>query len=291
MHNVQSRFWIKSFLFLSIIIFISSCSALQDVASTIQKPKLSIQDVRVSDFNFQELSLVYEVKVENTNPAAIQMLGYNYALDVNEHAFLKGEQTQKMEISASDSSSLLVPVTLNFRDLYQTIKGISEKDESTYAFNTQLSFDLPVLGRTEVPVSKNGTIPVVKLPKLKVGDVNVQSLSFSGAKINLQLLFDNPNGFGMKVNNLMYDLEVNEDPWASGTALQNVQIAPNGITELEIPLTLSLNKIGMSAYQILTGSKKANYRVKGTIDFNVLHNLLGNTQLRFDESGEVPIGN
>lgn len=277
-------------LFLSLLITAGGCQTIQDIADSIQKPSLAVDNVRVTGFNFQEMELTYDIKVENPNAVAIQMLGYDYDLELNGNSFIKGDQTEKMKIEASGESIFQVPMTLNFSDVYQTVSGLGKNDDETsYSFLSNLTFDLPVLGATDIPVKKQGSIPLLKLPKLNVQNVQIQDLSLNGADLNLKLGFDNPNGFGLDINRLNYDLIVNGDQWADGSALQDVNIKENGMTELNIPISLNIGQIGMSAYRILSGSEPLDYQLKGNFNFNALHELLGATNFDFNRSGKVPI--
>ncbi|MDZ7691317.1 MAG: hypothetical protein U5K69_09335 [Balneolaceae bacterium] len=47
-----------------------------------------------------------------------------------------------------------------------------------------------------MPIKKTGEIPLLQLPDIRINDFEIKSLSLSGADLNLQLVFDNPNGFG-----------------------------------------------------------------------------------------------
>lgn len=279
----------KYIAFLLLPLLIGGCKTLQDIANSIQKPNLSVDNVRVTGFNFQQMELTYDIKVENPNSVAVQMMGYDYNLDLNGNSFINGDQTEKIKIEASGESIFQVPMTLNFSDVYRTISGLSDQDETSYNFLSHLRFNLPVLGATEIPVRKQGSIPLLKLPKMDVRNLTIQDLSLSGANLVLRLAFDNPNGFGLDINQLSYDLEVNGDQWADGSALQNVNIKENGVTELDIPISLNISRIGMSAYRILSGSEPLDYQLKGNFNFNALHELLGNTNFDFNRTGQIPI--
>ncbi|WP_170245556.1 LEA type 2 family protein [Fodinibius salinus] len=278
----------KSAILIAIILFLSSCQTLEELAD-VQKPRLSVDDVRVTGFNFNEIELTYNIKIDNPNPVSLQMVGYDYNLDINGNSFIQGDQQEGINIEASGVSMFEVPITVNFNELYRSIKGLAQKDESSYRFISHLAFDMPTLGRTEIPVGKQGSIPMLKLPKLSVENIAVNSLSLSGADIGLKLQIDNPNGFGMNVDVLQYDFAVNGSQWASGDALANTQIRQNGITELNIPISLDIGQIGRSAYRVISGDQSLNYKLDGNLKFKALHSLLGNSNLGINKSGQIPI--
>ncbi len=279
--------YISAILLTCTLFLLDGCAALQDLSNSIQKPNLSVENVRISDFDFEELELTYDIKINNPNALSVQMLAYDYNLDINENTLVTGDQKKEIAIEASGASTFQVPVRLNFTDVYRSVQSLRNTDEASYSFLSNLTFDLPVLGETKVPVNKEGHIPLLKTPKISLEDFNVTGINLSSADINLQLRFDNPNSFGININALNYDLMINGDQWANGTVLKGTTIKQKGETTLNIPISLNISKIGMSAYRLLTGGEPFDYQIKGDFDLNARHELLGQTTFDFLRSGKL----
>jgi LEA14-like dessication related protein len=271
------------------LLLLDGCAALENLSNSIQKPQLTVENVRVSDFNFEEMELTYDIKVDNPNALTVQMLAYDYNLDINENTLLSGDQKKELAVEASGASTFQVPMRLNFAEVYRSIQNLRESEEASYHFLSNLTFDLPVLGETKVPVHKEGRIPLLKTPKISLQDFTIARVNLSSANINLQLRFDNPNSFGIDVNALNYDLMINGNQWADGTALKGTNIKQNSVTILNIPISLNISTIGMSAYRLLTGGQSFGYRIKGDFDLNARHELLGQTTFDFLRSGNLSL--
>lgn len=271
------------------LLLLDGCTALEDLSNSIQKPQLSVENVRVSDFNFEEMELTYDIKIDNPNALSVQMLAYDYNLDINENSLVSGNQKKELAIEASGASTFQVPMRLNFVDLYRDVQSLRDSDKASYSFLSNLTFDLPVLGQTKVPVSKKGNIPLLKTPKINLENFEVTRLNFSRADINLKLRFDNPNSFEMDVNALNYDLMINGDRWVDGTALKGTTIKKKGITMLNIPISLNISEMGTSAYRLLTGGETFDYQIQGDFDLNARHELLGHTTFDFLRSGKLSL--
>lgn len=272
-----------------LLIGIAGCSVVQNLQDNMQRPALSVEDMQITGINFQQMEMVYDIKVENPNPVGVQLQSYDYELDIADHMLFQGDEPDKTEVEASGESIIQVPVTISFSDIYQSIAGLADADEVPYHFSSNFTFDLPVLGQTELPVEHEGSIPLLKMPKLNVQALQVKNLSLSQANLNLKMQFDNPNGFGLNINHLNYDLIINGDQWAEGKALENVSIKENGATELNIPVSLNITQVGMSAYRMISGSDSLNFRLKGNFNMNGLHELMGETNFDFDRSGKVSL--
>lgn len=267
----------------------SGCSALEDLASSIQKPELSVTDVRVTDFSFQDIELTYDVQIDNPNTVSVDMSSYNYDFKLNDRTFVDGQQKRANRIEASGSSTFEVPVRLNFQKVYEGMRTLATAEEAAYEFMGSVSFDLPVLGVTPVSFSRKGNIPMVKLPGIKIQNLEIQNLSLSSADLVLNMEFDNPNAFGILVNSFDYSLSINGNRWAGGKALQNLNISEDGVTRMEIPISLNITEIGISAYRLLTGSGDLNYQLNGTFDLGTDHPLLGRTNFNLNRSGTLPL--
>ncbi len=271
------------------LFLLDGCATLEDLSKSIQKPQLSVENVRVSDFNFEEMELTYEIQIKNPNTLSIDMLGYDYNLDINKNSLVNGDQKKKLAIKASEASTFEVPMRLNFSDIYQSTQSLRDSGEASYRFLSNFTFDLPALGETTIPVDKEGQIPLLKSPTVRFEDFKITDINLSSANINLQLSFENPNSFGIDINALKYNLAINGDQWADGAALKGTTIKEKGGTMLNIPISLNISEIGMSAYRLLTGGETFDYQIKGDFDLNARHELLGQTSFDFTRSGNMSL--
>lgn len=267
----------------------AGCSTLEDLAGSVQKPELSVTDVRVTDFSFEDIELTYDVQIDNPNAVSVDMSSYNYDFKLNDRTFVDGQQKRANKIEASGSSTLEVPVRLNFQKVYEGMRTLATAEEAAYEFLGSVSFDLPVLGVTPVSFSRRGNIPMVKVPGIKIQNLEIQNLSLSSADLVLNMEFHNPNAFGILVNSFDYSLSINGNRWAGGKALQNLNISEDGVTSMEIPISLNITEIGISAYRLLTGSGDLNYQLNGTFDLGTDHPLLGRTNFNLNRSGTLPL--
>lgn len=265
------------------------CSALQDLANGFQKPNLSVTDMRVTGFTFDEIELAYNVTVDNPNSLSVQMSSYNYNFKLDNQTFVEGQQDKNIQIEASDKSTFEVPMRLNFKQVYQGIQTLADADNAASEFLCVVSFDLPVLGITKIPVRKKGTIPMINTPTITIKNLEVENISLTKADLVLNMEFDNPNAFGIYINNFDYDLTINGDRWAEGTALGNTSISEKGTSQLEIPITLNITKMGMSAYRLLAGSQALHYRLNGNFSLGTTHPLLNQTNFTINRNGKVSL--
>ena len=265
-----------------------SCATLKEITN-IQKPLVSVDEVKLTDLNFDSLSLMFDIGIENPNQLSIKLNGFDYQFLLDEKNFLNGQQNEEIQIKSLDKNSILLPVTLNFKEIYQSYQAIKDKDSVLYRIKVGLSFDLPVLGNTRIPVETSGDIPLLKLPSLSISSLKLKQFSFTGASLELALQLKNPNPISLISNNLNYQLMVEGKEWISGGTQTPQKMQANNTSLITLPVTLNFLQMGQSVYQMVTGNSSLNYQFKGTAAIGSDHPLLKTINLPFNESGDFKI--
>ncbi|MCB0264581.1 MAG: LEA type 2 family protein [Calditrichaeota bacterium] len=280
--------WLKSLLFIVLVGVISGCSTLSQLAK-MQKPEARVQNVRVTGLSFNTIDLMFDIDVRNPNTVGINLNSFDYNLNINGNSFLSGDNQDGLEIAANGQKTVNLPLTLKFSDIYNTFSGVQKQDSTGYELSAGFAFNVPVLGAVRIPVSKAGSIPNVKLPKISVGGLKLNNLSLSGADLELKLNVENPNVFGLNLSKLNYNFNVNDKNWGSGVADQMMSVNEKGTGELKIPFKLNFMEMGMTLYNMLKGDDQLNYNLKGNLDFGTSLPLLKGTTLNFDKDGNIQV--
>lgn len=284
---------ILSLIILSVCMsaWLAGCQALQNLTDA-QKPNLSVKNVRVTDFAFDEIELTFDINVENPNPFALHLLSYDYGFNINGNTFVDGTRDKGLDIEASGTSVIHVPIQLNFVELYNLFGSLKGEDNADYELSADLTFNLPVLGETTLPLKKSGTIPMLQLPKVSVAGLQVKDLSLTNTDLELRIKIQNPNGFGLLLNHLSYQLSVNNKEWLN-TELDNenelLSVNENSSTYIVIPISLNTLNVGTSLINIINNAGDLKYSLKGSLDISAEHPLLGDTDFSFFESGLLPV--
>jgi LEA14-like dessication related protein len=267
-----------------------SCSALDAVMKdTVQKPRVSFRSAELTGLTFADADLLFVLEVENPNSFGVHMAGFDYDFRIDEATFVSGVSEDRLDIDAGGSSMVELPVNVDYSDLFSSFSSLIDKDESTYQIACGFTFDLPVLGRIRIPVSREGEIPVLRFPKIRYGGLKVTNLTFTRAELELSMHLDNPNALSLNLSSLAYDLEINQSPWVEGGLQHTVEIGEHEEGVIRLPFTLNLIEIGMGAYDILREKKPVEYRVSGDYGFTTSVPLIGEVGSDFLVSGVTQI--
>jgi len=273
----------------SCLLFLS-CSAAREIVTerVIRLPDVRVVSAEVRSLSFTEADLLFDLMINNPNPIGLTTEGFEYEFLIEGESFLKGKQEGRVQIDANGSSIIPFPLTVGYMSVYRVFGLLKEKDSAEYTLSLSLFFDLPLLGKVEVPVRHVGEIPLLKLPAIVPSSLRVERISLSSADLVLSLLVDNPNPFEFDVSVFRYALTINSRQWAEGVS-RDITVRPKRRSVIEIPLSINFIEIGESILDLLEGEEIVPYELRGEVDILTPLPLLGEIALPFELSGEIPI--
>jgi LEA14-like dessication related protein len=118
---------------------------------------------------------------------------------------------------------------------------------------------VPILGELTVPARVEGTFPVVRVPRIRVASLKLESLTIAGADLNLAIAVDNPNSFGLTIDQFEYSLEIANQPWSTGQAPRRQTVPPGSSSVLTLPFTVRFASVGRSVRDVLRGQAPLQY--------------------------------
>lgn len=274
---------------ISVILFISlltvSCGTLRDAAN-VQEPNVSFQDMSIDQITFDGVTLLFDFEVENPNSFGVSASGYNYEFFINESSFISGTEDEELNVNRESIQTIQVPVTLNFNEVYDSFRSLVQQDSLSYALSTEVEFDIPMLGSRKVPVRTSGELPIPKVPKISMGDFDVNDISLSGADIEVSFEVENPNPFAITIANTAYELSVNGREWLDTTLPEDIRLNESGNQTISIPIRLNSSQMGSALMDIINGNSSFEYDLKGSAEISAeLEGFRDGQTFPFDLSG------
>ncbi len=280
-----------SLLIAATIVISSSCSSVKQLMKSVkvQPPEVEVESAKLTKLSFSELTLLFNLKISNPNQVGLKLSGFSYELLINDSTFVAGDQTKGLEIAAKDESTVQLPITMEYKRLFDTFRSLIKEQRSSYELRGVFSFDVPVLGDVSVPVHKEGEFPVLRFPEISFEALRIVRLGLTTATLELNVFLSNPNPIGLSVNNLVYSLSINGDLWATGSQMETAVIPSNGRGILSVPIDIKVLDVGRSAFALVEKEKSARFQLNGAVGFSTTLPIMGHTDLPFELSGSLKI--
>lgn len=214
----------------SIFMGIPGCATL----TSLGRPKIQAVRPRITGIDFQGISVAFDVDVRNPYPVPIRTPKIQYGIDIKNSRFVDSEVDSTLDLPAGDIGTLVLPVRLSYLDLWRTYRELSDIPEASYRLHGALVFE--IFGRpVELPISHEGTFPILRPPVLSDIKVKSMDISFAGSKISIESAIRNPNVFSLDIHELGYTLKLGD------TAIGNLMAGTDDVLEAGQTGRLSLS--------------------------------------------------
>ena len=267
-------FHIHCFLF-TVIALLSGCSQLQ-LDKVVKEPTLKVQNIAVSQVNLNSVGLNLTMNVANPNNYALALAGYDYRIRFNDRELIKGSTDQGFRVAANDSSQVIVPFTVGFNEVMQLFDSMGDSNTLRYEVDADMRLDAPVLNLFNIKSHKKGEITIPQLPTVSFGDLKVKSFNFTEASFELAMNITNPNEFGLDLKDIDYQFSMGGEKWFNGKIDQTVKLGEKQTTTVNIPVSISVMKLGGGALNALRGGNFTDYSLDANFTLDSSYPALKN---------------
>lgn len=263
------------------VALLMSCATLEQL---VVPPDVKVENIDIADFSFEDVTLDFGLLINNSNPFGVDLQGYTYQFAIEGQEFLSANETRQINIAAAANSNINIPVTINFKKLYNLMQQTKNLDS--------LTFDLVgnfqpggLLSAFDIPFKKSGSLPNVHIPEIKFSGLKVKKMGFTGIDLEVGLDLVNNNIFGFDIGKLNYDIALAGSQLIKGTTEQLASVPAKGASSIKVPVSLDLSGALGSLTSILKGNS-VEATITGDTD---LKTPFGPINLPFNTTQNIPI--
>ena len=224
-----------------------SCAALKE---GIKKPEVAMQQVKVTAITLGGMDVAFVLAIKNPNPLGITLEGLSYKLDIEEKPLLRGNTGQKLKLAANGSSTVTLPLTLAYKEMFDGASALLKQDKVRYALGGDIDF-----GLFKLPYETSGTLEIPSLPRVTIGKLGLKRVTLSGIDIEVGLEMKNENRFPLRLEGIDYDLKIANGTVARGRSLAPLSLGAGKQGRLALGMSLSYSELGGVISRIKGGGK------------------------------------
>lgn len=248
---------------LALALFVLPLQGCQLLGDLFQRPIVSLSRVDVTSVSFQGLSVNFVLAVQNPNPIGVDLARLVYQLNVDGHQFADGHTDSAAHIPAQGTGQVTIPVGIKFVDFAQSLASLFTKQKVPYSIATKLGFGTPA-GVIDIPLSTSGTLPVPRLPDIRIANAGLGQVGLTGATFNLLLGVHNPNLFAVPLGALSYRVSIAGTQVIASSAPTG-KIGAGATNPVQISTHLDFVGLGLGVVRAIQGGG-ADVALNGSLD-------------------------
>jgi LEA14-like dessication related protein len=267
--------------FLASLVLCAGCSELSQFL-----PTVSFDGLEIRELTFEQADVDFVFQVDNPNPVRMSLASFDYALELEAVPFLEGDNPDGFTLEPSAGSPLVLPVTLGYADIWNTIQATRGEDVVDFLLSGAMGFDTPA-GHVDLPYSEDGDFPALRTPKFSFSDVRVPSFDLLAgtAEVEVDLGVDNELESTLFFENFRYDLTFDDAPVASGL-LGSFDVGGATAGTVTLPITVNLLSVGVGVVDAIVSGGTIDLGLDAAMDVDT---PFGIVPLSIDETGAVDL--
>ncbi|MFW5744383.1 MAG: LEA type 2 family protein [Spirochaetota bacterium] len=268
---------------------LSGCETLRSLFPSVERPTARVESASLTRLTFSDAEITTRIVVENPNAVSVTLTGFAYALDVEGVELLSGHQSEGLKIEAFGTSRIDLPLQVGFRNLRDTLEAMRGRDEASYAVEVDLQFELLALGAVTIPVRREGTLPVVRPPSVRVVGLALDSMGITAAELSLTVGIENPNVFAFTLESLDYAFAVDGRLWADGATDRPRRVPAGGSGNVTVDIRIGFAAFGRTVRDLLLGDEDIPYSFVSRARIDPEIDLMPTVSLPFEREGTIPL--
>jgi len=238
-------------------------------APAFSEPRVYLRSVDLTRISFSGVELTCRVAAENPNRFEIPFPEINWEFFINDFFFADGTIRNNSRVSARSTSTVSIPVKIGYIQLLDAAISSAAKRRADFrvAFNAKMG--LAEFGNRTWNFERSGTFPILEVPEVSFKIIEVKNIGLTRVDFEMTLEVENSNYLDLIINDLSYNLTVNNSRWSSGTVVNTPRLTAEGKTIVPISFSINSLNIIMDVTQILGRNTEVPYSFTGDFSFGV----------------------
>ncbi len=215
----------------------------------------------------------------------LRKLQYSVALG-NEELVRNAHEINK---TIDDTTQLQIPVTINYKKVKSQLQELQAQDSTWLDFNFFVLYELPLLGLQGTTVNNSKKIPVPALITTEIEKIEVNSFGFENIDLAVDMMVDNPTARNLSIDNLVFDVKLNESTLIEGMRWKKVSIQARENTRFTLPITVRTGTIAKEFFDKLTEGDEIKVYLDGQGLLLMEESPIDSLKVRFKTEGAMQL--
>jgi len=214
----------------------------KDPNKTFLLPRLELSELEITSLTSQKTEMMVKADIKNQLPVSFTIDSFQYRIFINDTEILKDHYKKSISLKRNTSSLISLPITIFNDSLSSVIKANRRENADSVEFHFHGSFFTDIFFKKKFNVDIKRLIPRIYIPEVKAEHLDIDSLNFSRAVVQLLVSINNKNAFSFKADSIAYEVSIEDNQWIKGSISGFTDIQAKSVNNLTIPITISLKK-------------------------------------------------
>jgi LEA14-like dessication related protein len=209
-------------------------------------PQLELAHMQVTNLSAERADMDMNVIIENPTPVDFNIDSLYYTVMIEGHEVARTTYPDPIHIEADQNTRVSFPFTVYYSRLQSLLDQLEEEGRDTvlYTIDATLFTDAVLLPDDQFDLKLEERLPLLRIPELRVTNLNIEDLDFSGAVIQVETYVVNENVFAVGFENMDYSLQVGDNQAIEGHKPEPLRIGAKDTALIRMPVEVNFGEMG-----------------------------------------------
>lgn len=120
-----------------------------------------------------------------------------------------------------------------------------------YKVNATIFTDIAIIPKDKLDLEVEKRMPLIRVPEIKVTDIRIDELDFSGAVIQVEAFVVNENVFPFGFENMDYSFRIADNETIEGHKSEAVKVQAKDSANIVIPVEVNFKEVGKGLIDLI----------------------------------------
>ncbi len=197
--------------------------------------------------------------VKNKSFIKIHVNTIKYKVSLFNKTYLQSEKELGINLPGYGSDSLDFSIKIPYMAILKDLKTERKKEDSTdYSVDITLQY-ATLLGNSEIPVNKVGKLKIPQPPELKIEEIQWKRIRLKSLSADVKIKITNHTAVALLIEDVNYSMDIVKHGNLKGSYKEPIQIKPNGITFMVVPIEINTKNIGKTIFEVMINKDNYDY--------------------------------
>ena len=252
-------------------------------------PQLELAHMQITSLTAERADMQMNMIIDNPAPVGFNIDSLSYTISIEGHNLINSTYPDPLQLEANDTTMVSLPLTIYYDKLQSVLDKLEEegRDSVDYKINATIFSDAALIPNDEFELEVEKKMPLIRIPEIRVTDLSVENLSFSGALIQVETFIVNENVFPIGFEDMHYSFQLEDNETIEGHKPEAVSIEAKDSATITIPVELNFKEMGKGLIDLIKegGDLQYDYWLRTTLTSDA--HMLEDSEMILNASGTL----
>lgn len=258
-----------------------------DPYKTFLIPKVELSEFEILNLNSKKTELMAKMLIRNQMPIGFKADSIDYKFYIEQEEVFKSSYRNSISIKGSDSSWIMIPITVFAEKLITILKKSEQKGLDSADYEIKSNFYTNYTFNKKIKIDIKRRLPLFHMLDVKVVRVEIDSFRLSGATLLVHTKIANKNVFDLKLKDINYRFAIAGNEWVEGIKPGPVNLLAHSVSDVTMPLKISFKEVWQTIFELIKKGKKIDYKMEARFKIYPDNSMMKNSKAFITSAGTL----